>query len=126
MIEDLSGKLKSCQLHVIELEKELASIKSSNEETNKAYQQLIQDHGKVLENFSDLRYTLDNLELESSEMKQKLSMKNTELLSLQQDLQEKNAMLSLNEMKIQQVYIILFKHRTTFKKSTNSKILCMH
>ena len=48
----------------------------------------------------------DDLELETSELKQKLNLKNTELISLQQELQEKNAIFSLNELKIQQVGIL--------------------
>lgn len=43
------------------------------------------------------------MELEMSELKQKLNLKNTELISLQQEFQEKAALLSLNELRIQQV-----------------------
>lgn len=45
----------------------------------------------------------EDMELETSELKQKLNLKNTEFISLQQEFQEKAALLSLNELKIQQV-----------------------
>lgn len=47
----------------------------------------------------------EDLELETSELKQKLNLKNTEFISLQQEFQEKAALLSLNELKIQQVIV---------------------
>lgn len=50
----------------------------------------------------------DDLELQASELKQKLNLKNTELSNLHQGLQEKNAICSLNELKIQQVNILQF------------------
>lgn len=49
----------------------------------------------------------EDLELETSELKQKLNLKNTEFINLQQEFQEKAALLSLNELKIQQV---LYNH----------------
>lgn len=45
------------------------------------------------------------MELETSELKQKLNLKNTEFISLQQEFQEKAALLSLNELRIQQVIL---------------------
>ena len=45
----------------------------------------------------------EDLELETSELKQKLNLKNTEFVTLQQEFQEKAALLSLNELRIQQV-----------------------
>jgi len=45
----------------------------------------------------------EDFELETSELKQKLNLKNTEFISLQQEFQEKTALLSLNELRIQQV-----------------------
>jgi len=45
----------------------------------------------------------EDLELETSELKQKLNLKNTEFITLQQEFQEKAALLSLNELRIQQV-----------------------
>lgn len=46
------------------------------------------------------------MELETSELKQKLNLKNTEFITLQQEFQEKAALLSLNELRIQQVILI--------------------
>lgn len=45
----------------------------------------------------------EDLELETSELKQKLNLKNTEFITLQQEFQEKTTLLSLNELRIQQV-----------------------
>jgi len=47
------------------------------------------------------------LELETSELKQKLNLKNTEFINLQQEFQEKAALLSLNELRIQQVILCM-------------------
>jgi len=47
----------------------------------------------------------EDLELETSELKQKLNLKNTEFITLQQEFQEKAALLSLNELRIQQVIL---------------------
>lgn len=49
----------------------------------------------------------EDLELETSELKQKLNLKNTEFITLQQEFQEKAALLSLNELRIQQVILLL-------------------
>lgn len=45
----------------------------------------------------------EDFELETSELRQKLSYKNTELTSLNQELQEKIALLSLSELRMQQL-----------------------
>lgn len=47
----------------------------------------------------------EDFELEISELKQKLNLKNTEFITLQQEFQEKAALLSLNELRIQQVIL---------------------
>lgn len=57
----------------------------------------------VLTIFCNYRKEKDDLNLQVSELKQKLNVKNSELITLQQTLQEKAALLSLNELKIQQV-----------------------
>lgn len=55
----------------------------------------------------------EDFELEISELKQKLNLKNTEFITLQQEFQEKAALLSLNELRIQQV--ILYKNYILLK-----------
>jgi len=59
----------------------------------------------------------EDLELETSELKQKLNLKNTEFITLQQEFQEKAALLSLNELRIQQV--ILYNYCCKFYLETN-------
>jgi len=64
----------------------------------------------VLYNIIDIfvyRKEKEDSELETSELKQKLNLKNTEFITLQQEFQEKAALLSLNELRIQQVIILL-------------------
>lgn len=58
--------------------------------------------------------------MEASELKQKLNLKNTEFITLQQEFQEKATLLSLNELRIQQVkfHIIIMKIIILF--ATNS------
>lgn len=60
----------------------------------------------------------EDLELETSELKQKLNLKNTEFINLQQEFQEKAALLSLNELRIQQVILcmIIFEDRNLIPK----------
>lgn len=60
----------------------------------------------------------EDLELEASELKQKLNLKNTEFMNLQQEFQEKAALLSLNELRIQQVILcmIIFENRNLIPK----------
>lgn len=62
-----------------------------------------QKRNTVLTIFYHYRKEKDDLSLQVSELKQKLSVKNSELINLQQTVQEKAALLSLNELKIQQV-----------------------
>lgn len=50
----------------------------------------------------------EDLELENLELRQKLNLKSTELMNLQQELKEKTALLSLNELRIQQVSLHSF------------------
>lgn len=56
------------------------------------------------EQFFQLKKEKEDLDLEGSELKQKLNLKKTELIAIQQELQEKTALLSLSELRIQQVY----------------------
>lgn len=51
----------------------------------------------------------EDLSLEVSELKQKLNLKKTELITVQQELDEKAALLSLSELRIQQVVNIINK-----------------
>lgn len=102
-LEEMSGKLKHSQLRINELEKELTQIKSNSTDTQKNAQQIQQTYDELEKKYYELRREKEDLELEISELKQKLNLKNTEFISLQQEFQEKAALLSLNELKIQQL-----------------------
>lgn len=102
-IEELSGKLKCSQVRVSELEKELNTVRKDSEEAYKTIQLMKEDHETLYEKYSELKKEKEDLALQVSELKQKLNVKNTELTSLQQSLQEKSALLSLSELKIQQL-----------------------
>ncbi|XP_043674043.1 golgin subfamily A member 2-like [Vespula pensylvanica] len=102
-IEELSGKLKYVQFRSSEFEKELNTTKTEAEEAKKIAQQIKQDHETLYEKYSELKKEKDDLSLQVSELKQKLSVKNSEINNLQQTVQEKAALLSLNELKIQQL-----------------------
>lgn len=102
-IEELTGKLKTSQLHIIELERETTGLKTANEELKKNYHHL-QSECESLENkFLELKKEKEDLNLEASELKQKLNLKKTELIAIQQELNEKTALLSLSELRIQQM-----------------------
>lgn len=102
-LEEMSGKLKHSQLRINELEKELTQIKSNSTDTQKNAQQIQQTYDELEKKYYELRREKEDLELEISELKQKLNLKNTEFISLQQEFQEKAALLSLNELRIQQL-----------------------
>ncbi|XP_066595608.1 golgin subfamily A member 2-like isoform X2 [Prorops nasuta] len=102
-IEKLSVKLKSYQLHINELEKELAAIKYNSDDAKENVQQMQHDFNVLKEDYDECRHEKEDLYLEVSELKQKLNLKNAELTNLQQELQEKSALLSLNELRIQQL-----------------------
>ncbi|XP_011630307.1 golgin subfamily A member 2 [Pogonomyrmex barbatus] len=102
-LEEMSGKLKHSQLHINELEKELAQTKSNSTDTQKSAQQIQQVYDELEKKYYELRKEKEDFELETSELKQKLNLKNAEFITLQQEFQEKAALLSLNELRIQQL-----------------------
>ncbi|XP_070161136.1 golgin subfamily A member 2 [Polyergus mexicanus] len=102
-LEEMNGKLKHSQLRINELEKELAQTRSNSSDTQKNAQQIQQIYNELEKKYHELRKEKEDLELETSELKQKLNLKNTEFISLQQEFQEKAALLSLNELRIQQL-----------------------
>lgn len=65
----------------------------------------------------------EDLELEMSELKQKLNLKNTEFINLQQEFQENAALLSLNELRLQQVILIELLKITILSYVTNTNNL---
>ncbi|XP_076164834.1 golgin subfamily A member 2 isoform X1 [Ptiloglossa arizonensis] len=102
-IEEIMGKFKHSQVRVIELEKETAALKSNNEEIRKNCHQLQNDYDSLEKRFFELKKEKEDLNLEASELKQKLNLKKTELIAVQQELHEKTALLSLSELRIQQM-----------------------
>nr|XP_033324127.1 golgin subfamily A member 2-like [Megalopta genalis] len=102
-IEELTGKLKNSQVHIIELEKETVGLKTANEELRKNYHQLQNEQESLANKFLELKKEKEDLNLETSELKQKLNLKKTELIAVQQELNEKTALLSLSEIRIQQM-----------------------
>ncbi|XP_071631430.1 golgin subfamily A member 2 [Temnothorax longispinosus] len=102
-IEEMSGKLKHSQFRINELEKELAQTRSNSSDTQKNAQQVQQVYDELEKKYHELRKEKEDLELETSELKQKLNLKNTEFITLQQEFQEKAALLSLSELRMQQL-----------------------
>ncbi|CAL7950861.1 unnamed protein product [Xylocopa violacea] len=101
--EEMLGKLKNSQIYIAELEKELSTVKNSNEELRKNFHQLQSEHDSLEKKFFELNKEKEDLDLETSELKQKLNFKKTELIAIQQELQEKTALLSLSELRIHQM-----------------------
>ncbi|KAJ8679773.1 hypothetical protein QAD02_015560 [Eretmocerus hayati] len=102
-INDLSGNFKISQQRELELEREVASLKKLIEESSLSHENLQQSYNVLHKECAELKKQKDDFELEISELKQKLSYKNTECLNLQQELQEKMSLLSLNELRLQQL-----------------------
>ncbi|XP_076665638.1 golgin subfamily A member 2 [Andrena cerasifolii] len=102
-MEEITGKFKNSQVRIIELEKETAGLKSSGEELRRNFRQLQNQHDSLEKNFFEMKKEKEDLSLEVSELKQKLNLKKTELIAVQQELHEKTALLSLSELRIQQM-----------------------
>lgn len=102
-LEEINGKLKHSQLRINELEKELTQSRSSSTDSQKNVQQIQQIYDELEKKYYELRKQKEDIEMEASELKQKLNLKNTEFITLQQEFQEKAALLSLNELRIQQL-----------------------
>ena len=102
-MEEITGKFKNSQVRIIELEKETAGLKSSSEELRRNFHQLQNQHDSLEKNFFEMKKEKEDLNLEVSELKQKLNLKKTELIAVQQELHEKTALLSLSELRIQQM-----------------------
>lgn len=99
----MTRKLKNSQIRIAELEKEISTVKNNNEELRKNIHQLQSEYNSLNNRFFELKKEKEDLGLEASELKQKLNLKKTELIAVQQELQEKTALLSLSELRIQQV-----------------------
>ncbi|XP_014206904.1 golgin subfamily A member 2 [Copidosoma floridanum] len=102
-VMDLYGKLKNSDQRVAELEQELAVAKSNLDDFSKSYQQLQSNYEEVVDKSAKLKKENEDFELEISELRQNLSFKNTELSSLQEELQEKIALLQLSELRVKQM-----------------------
>lgn len=116
--EELSGKLKISQTRVCDLEKEVSALKNNNDGLLQNYQQLQVNYNLLENNFFELRKQKEDLSLETSELKQKLNMRKTELVALQQELQEKTSLLSLSELRVQQM-----KDASQSEEETHSAIV---
>ncbi|XP_017883110.1 golgin subfamily A member 2-like [Ceratina calcarata] len=101
--EEMMGKLKNSQMYVAELEKEVSNVKNYNEELKKNFHLLQSDYDTLDKKYFELKKEREDLHLEVSELKQKLNLKKTEFIAVQQELQEKTALLSLSELRIQQM-----------------------
>lgn len=116
--EEMSRKLKNSQIRIAELEKEMSTVKNNNEELRKNIHQLQSEYDSLNNRFFELKKEKEDLSLEASELKQKLNLKKTELIAVQQELQEKTALLSLSELRIQQM-----KVATTTEEEKHAVIL---
>ena len=116
--EEMTRKLKNSQIRIAELEKEISTVKNNNEELRKNIHQLQSEYDSLNNRFFELKKEKEDLDLEASELKQKLNLKKTELIAVQQELQEKTALLSLSELRIQQM-----KVATTTEEEKHAVIL---
>ncbi|XP_060826118.1 golgin subfamily A member 2-like [Bombus pascuorum] len=116
--EEMTRKFKNSQVRIAELEKEIYTVKNSNEELRKSIHQLQSEYDSLNNRFFELKKEKEDLSLEASELKQKLNLKKTELIAVQQELQEKTALLSLSELRIQQM-----KVATTTEEEKHAVIL---
>ena len=102
-VEEMTGKLKNSHVRIIELEKEVTTLKDSNEELKKNVRGFQSEIEVFDKKYFELKKENEDLDLEVSELKQKFNLKKTELIAVQQELQEKTALLSLSELRIQQL-----------------------
>lgn len=102
-VEEVNSRLKNSQVRISELEKDLSHMRNIVDDTRKMYQQLHLDYAELDKRYNDLRKSKEDDELEVSELRQELTLKNADNSRLQRELEEKNTLLSLNELKIQQL-----------------------
>uniref|UniRef100_A0A0C9RFM4 Golga2 protein n=1 Tax=Fopius arisanus TaxID=64838 RepID=A0A0C9RFM4_9HYME len=102
-VEDLCLKLKASNSKNAELERELSHLKNATEEMRKNYHQLQSDYSHLDKKFSELKKDKEEQQLETAELRQDLNLKNTELSNLHRELNDKKNLLSLSELKIQQL-----------------------
>lgn len=103
--EELQSRLRASRHRVNELEKEVNSLKAVKVNVDKN----VQEHNREIERlkleYGMLKDQFTEVSDESTEVKEKLNMKTNELLTLQQELQEKNSQLSLAQLRIQQLTV---------------------
>ncbi|KAG7196807.1 hypothetical protein KM043_016920 [Ampulex compressa] len=102
-VEELSTKLRQSQLRVTELEMEVARLRTNAEDVFKENQRLQCGYQELEYRCSNLRKEKEDLDVEMLELRQKLNLRKTELTMVQQELQEKTALLSLNELRVKQL-----------------------
>ncbi|CAK9814144.1 Golgin subfamily A member 2 [Anthophora quadrimaculata] len=101
--KEMMGKLKSSQIRIVELEKEMSVINNTNEDLKNSFQKLQSEYDSLDKKFFELKKEKEDSNLEVSELRQKLNLKKTEFIAVQQELQEKTALLALSELRIQQM-----------------------
>ncbi|CAK9822282.1 Golgin subfamily A member 2 [Anthophora retusa] len=101
--KEMMGKLKSSQIRIVELEKEMSVINNNNEDLKNSFQKLQSEYDSLDKKFFELKKEKEDSNLEVSELRQKLNLKKTEFIAVQQELQEKTALLALSELRIQQM-----------------------
>ncbi|XP_014298103.1 golgin subfamily A member 2 isoform X2 [Microplitis demolitor] len=102
-IKDLTQELHASQCRCSEFEKKLHQTNQAICEINKSYQLLQVNYENLNSRFLELEKCNEEQKLETAELQQVLNLKNIDLTNLHQEIQEKNRLLTLAELKIQQL-----------------------
>ncbi|KAF7997260.1 hypothetical protein HCN44_005537 [Aphidius gifuensis] len=102
-INELCDKLKILQLKLTDYESNEMKLISSFNEIENIYKKLQIDYNHLDKKYNELKKDKDEQQMETAELRQNLNIKNTELTNLHRDYQEKINLLSLAELKIQQL-----------------------
>ncbi|KAK0090113.1 hypothetical protein PV325_002945 [Microctonus aethiopoides] len=102
-VSELYGKLKHTMARMTDMEKDLITLKANTEDDKLSKEKLINDYTKLEEQYTELKKVGEEQQLETAELRQDLNIKKSELINLQQKMEENKNLLSLAELKIQQL-----------------------
>ena len=102
-VEELQSRLRASRHRVSELEKELASVGAAINTADKQKSSHVQELDQLRLQNGMLSKQLEDAEEEASELRQKLSTRNSEVMALTVQLQEKESQLSLAQLRVTQL-----------------------
>lgn len=101
-VEELQARLFASRYRGQVLEKELDSVKNSQEKFDHSQQNLCTELENARDQIKEIKKTLDDSKDEISELKRKLALKTSEIDSLSKDLTSVRQELNLSQLRVEQ------------------------